>query len=169
MIKSLTGNLLAITDGIIVHGCNPYPGGEGGLARLIFDKFPRAFNAHEAAMAEVAKVMQIYGRASRDGKVCNCPPMDVALGTTSLAMYDNLTIINAVTQSQPGSGSLSYTAIGDCFDAVRETALILGQSNRPNHIYFPMIGAGIAGGDWSIILPIIEKALQGMPATIVTL
>lgn len=168
-MDNVTGNILNITHGIIVHGCNPYPGGEGGLAQALFDKFPRAFEAHEAAMKEVARVMQMYGRTKRDGNVVNAPIMDIAVGTISIAMYDNLTIINAVTQSQPGSGTLSYKAIGECFEAVRETAMILGQSNRPNHIYFPMIGAGIAGGDWSIILPIIEKALQGLPATIVTL
>lgn len=49
---------------------------------------------------------------------------------------------------------IRYDALRECLKTVRETAVVLGAS-----IHMPRIGAGLAGGSWTIIESIIEEEL----------
>lgn len=85
------------------------------------------------------------------------------LGTISLAEVvrgsKGITIVNAYTQYRYGGGvvNVDYDAIDSCFKRIRT---LFSGSNLS--IGYPLIGCGLAGGDWSIVRPIIDKNLEGM-------
>lgn len=76
-------------------------------------------------------------------------------------------VINSYTQYRYGrnhadgdSKPVDYEAITLCMRKINKTF-------PGKHIGLPMIGAGLAGGDWNKIKGIIEKELQNMEVTIV--
>jgi O-acetyl-ADP-ribose deacetylase (regulator of RNase III) len=62
-----------------------------------------------------------------------------------------------------GGPPIRYEALGECLDAVAGHAQRLGAS-----VHMPRIGAGLAGGDWSRIEPMIVAALcaRGIDTTV---
>lgn len=72
------------------------------------------------------------------------------------------TIVNAYTQfNYRGSGrKVDYVAVKECFKKI--------VAHFPNaKIGYPLIGAGLAGGDWNEISKIIEQELQGLDHSVV--
>lgn len=142
MIKTIQGNILEATAGIIVHGCNAQGGPVGGLAKAIFDQYPAAQTAHENLVYAYTDKMSMLGKCS--------------YYRTS---NPNLIICNAVTQLFPGAGSLSYDAIESCFKEVATLMEVISSTEGSMPILFPKIGAGIAGGNWNIIEMIIDETV----------
>ena len=147
MLTYIKGNLLEQPKGILVHGCNTTTSPAGGIAGLIFKKWPAAEKAHWYL------INQLVSDDPRD-----------ALGLHSVYPVEGnqeLVIINAITQLNPGSGSLSYDAIRECFKNISEYASFYKQhwvEDIP--IIIPKIGAGIAGGDWDTIEAIIDESVS---------
>ena len=129
---------------VIVHGCNCQCAMGAGIAKSIRRTFPGAFAADRAT----AK-----GDRSK-------------LGTFSSAEVDvdgrTLVVANAYTQFHwRGRKPLAdYDAIRRCFEALR--AAFSGR-----RIGYPRIGAGLAGGDWGVIAPIIDEVLGDEHHTLV--
>lgn len=72
-----------------------------------------------------------------------------------------LAVVNAYTQFNYGRGRhADYQAIRDAFAAVKRTF-------GGRRIGYPRIGAGLAGGDWSVIASIIDVELAGENHTLV--
>ena len=142
------GDLIALAlDGrfdVIVHGCNCFCTMGAGVARRIRAEFPEAYAADRST----------------------APGDRAKLGTISAAHVlrnrRRITIVNAYTQFDwRGKGDvLDYEALGSAMRAVKQ-----GFGGR--RIGYPMIGAGLAGGDWSRIAPIIATALAGEDHTLV--
>ena len=115
-----------------------------GIAKSIKQKFPAAYAAEHAT---------------------ECGSLD-KLGRYSSAVVDcgghQLTVVNAYTQFDfNGDGVLAdYEAIGHVF------ALIKADFGG-RRIGYPMIGAGLAGGDWEIVAQIIKEELKGEDHTLV--
>lgn len=129
---------------VVVHGCNCQCVMGAGIAKAIRKAFPAAFAADQAT-----------------------PKGDRAkLGTISLATVEaasrEITVVNAYTQFHwRGRKPLAdYDAIRSSFAAVR-TAF------SGKRIGYPKIGAGLAGGDWSVISSIIDEELAGLQHTLV--
>ena len=147
-MKVVKGDLLKMADNgdfdIIVHGCNCFHVMGAGIALQIAKKFP------EAPLADVHQTVR--GDAKK-------------LGTYSDTMYitefGGLQIINAYTQYSTGGFAVSYDAIDKVFKKIAE------DTDKSLSIGYPMIGAGLAGGDWDIIKVIIDKALDGFDHTLV--
>jgi O-acetyl-ADP-ribose deacetylase (regulator of RNase III) len=149
-MQRLTGDLIELAcDGrfdVIVHGCNCFHTMGAGIARVIAARFPQALQADRATP---------YGEAAK-------------LGTISTAAVQSgthrLTIVNAYTQFQPGGpGRLAdYDAISAAFAEV-------ARRFPDARIGYPLIGAGLAGGDWQEIAPRIDAALAGCDHTLVVL
>jgi len=142
MMNILKGDLLqfALTGrfDVIIHGCNCFCTMGAGIARLIRDNFPEAYQADlKTRMGEKEK-----------------------LGTYSLARIernDNIfTVVNGYTQYDfSGHGVLvDYGAVRKLFAGIKNNF-----SNQK--IGYPKIGAGLAKGNWEMISDIINEELQG--------
>jgi O-acetyl-ADP-ribose deacetylase (regulator of RNase III) len=147
-MKTIEGDLIELAlEGhfdVIVHGCNCFCSMGGGIARTIKSVFPAAY---------AADCKTTSGDRDKLGTctVADCPTES---GT--------VTVVNAYTQyDYAGPGVLvDYDALTQCLEWVARTY----PSER---IGLPRIGAGLAGGDWHHIQPIIEKTLHHTDCTLV--
>lgn len=147
-MKIVKGDLILLAmDGhfdVIIHGCNCFCAMGAGIARGIKAQFPEAFEADLATeIGDRSKLGSFsHGAVVRDGHA--------------------ITIVNAYTQFHySGSGVLAdYDAIRTVFEKIKT-----GFSGK--RIGYPLIGAGLAGGDWSVISGIINEALGGEDHTLV--
>jgi O-acetyl-ADP-ribose deacetylase (regulator of RNase III) len=137
MLSYQKGDLLASKCKIIGHGCNAYGIMGGGIALSIRKKWPVVFSEyHEKYLIESVT----SGGHLELGSVI---PVDVT---------DNLKVLNMITQKSCGGGQryVDYEAVAKCFEWVEK-------QKYNTTIGIPMIGAGLAGGDWDIIETIIKK------------
>jgi len=144
----LKGNLidfaLAGRFDIIIHGCNCFCTMGAGIAKLIKETFPQAYQADlKTPLGDREK-----------------------LGSYSQAVIEKndriFTIVNGYTQYDfSGNGPLvDYEAIKNLFARIKKDF-----SNQ--RIGYPKIGAGLAKGDWKIISTIINTQLQQEDHTLV--
>lgn len=143
-MKIQTGDLVTLAKSgefdVIIHGCNCLCTMKKGIAKTIAETFPEALQADLNTE-----------KGDRD-----------KLGTYSIATVGELTIINAYTQfSWRGKGcKADYAAIKQVFEHV-------AGNFSDKHIAYPKIGAGLAGGDWELIYPLICEALSTCNHTLV--
>jgi len=147
-MKTVNGDLVALAlkgeFDVIVHGCNCFHTMGAGIAKSIASTFPEALEADRKTP---------YAEASK-------------LGTISTAQVERgrhkLVVVNAYTQFHwKGSGrKVDYEALGRCFRSIAD-------SFSGSRIGYPLIGAGLAGGDWTIIAPRIDHELAGLDHTLV--
>lgn len=76
-----------------------------------------------------------------------------------------LTVVNAYTQYHWARGGGGAAAVD--YDAVRAAFRAVKREFAGRRIAFPMIGAGLAGGDWARIAGIVEEELEGEEFTLV--
>jgi O-acetyl-ADP-ribose deacetylase (regulator of RNase III) len=136
-IETKIGNLMNVTSGHIVHGCNAQGVMGSGVALAVKRKFP---GAYEDYIAQYQTCGLVLGRAY----------LHVAT--------EELYIWNALTQEGFGAPTrnTSYDAIQTCFEEIND---LVGQCVIPDHIHIPMIGAARGGGNWEIIREIIEQTM----------
>lgn len=69
------------------------------------------------------------------------------------------TIFNCITQNSYGTDQryANYGAIQSCIRSIDNYLCLRFEDPKGIEVGFPMIGAGLAGGDWSIIANIIER------------
>lgn len=142
---------------VIAHGCNCMNTMKSGIAPLIAKAFPEAWEADQATR-----------RGDR-----------AKLGTISEAFIgDQLLVFNLYSQytftgRREGKMDLDYEALGSALEMMAESLhakfFILDMDIQDIHIGLPKIGAGLAGGDWAIIEPMIEKHLGHFDTTIYVL
>jgi O-acetyl-ADP-ribose deacetylase (regulator of RNase III) len=123
---------------VIIHGCNCFCTMGAGIAKTIKQVFPAAYEADAATSAGDSTKLGHYTVAN------------VEAGGKPLA------IVNAYTQYQwkgPGRKA-DYEALRQVFRRVK-------QAYAGQRIGYPAIGAGLAGGEWSVIAAIIEEELAG--------
>lgn len=161
MINLHKGNLLAnVKSGIIVHGCNSKGVMGAGFAKSLKDLYPEAYKDYKRVC---------------DGECYGWPNIVGQIVTTQI--NDNLCVISAITQKEFGRDNkqyVDYKAIEQCFEQVYKVIeqiteyrmLELGKQNNIvtieeaiPEVHFPLIGAGLGGGDWNIISEIIERKL----------
>lgn len=138
-----TGDLLGVTEGILVHGCNAQGKMGSGVAKAIRARYPEAYRRYMEAYADPRGL--VLGRVVW-AKVQDDPLLAVANGITQ-EFYGNV----------PGVCHVSYAAIREVFRKVGDVARSRGLA-----VHYPMIGAGLGGGDWDVIRPIIEEELAGV-------
>jgi O-acetyl-ADP-ribose deacetylase (regulator of RNase III) len=143
-IVTKTGNLMDVTKGHIIHGCNAQGVMGSGVALAVKNKYPGAFLDYRSIFEDEGLDLGIA-----------YPYMP----TTELVIW------NAITQE--GFGQLgrncSYDAIETCFADINQAVLSLNEISKEIHI--PMIGAGLGGGNWEIIREIIEQSCT-VPVTL---
>jgi O-acetyl-ADP-ribose deacetylase (regulator of RNase III) len=125
---------------VIGHGCNCYCTMGAGIALGVKRKWPRAYDADRGTA---------YGDSDK-------------LGTYSSWTTGGLTILNMYTQWHYKGSNVKAD-----YDAIRSCMRLMKQEFSGKRMGLPLIGAGLAGGDWSTISKIIEEELQGENVTIV--
>ncbi|AXX92838.1 phosphatase [Malaciobacter molluscorum LMG 25693] len=129
---------------VIIHGCNCFCTMGAGIAKSIKKEFPKAY-------AEDCKT--IKGDRTK-------------LGTYTKVKIENengsFYIINAYTQYNWNTNKINadYEAIKSVFSKIKKE--FYGKK-----IAYPMIGAGLARGDWKIISNIIDDCLKQEDHTLV--
>jgi O-acetyl-ADP-ribose deacetylase (regulator of RNase III) len=141
-LTTVRGDLLQMAmDGlfdVVIHGCNCQCQMGKGIALTIKRLFPEAYEADCATKK---------GDASK-------------LGTISVAEVRrpnyNFVVVNGYTQFHwRGDGmKADYAAIRAVLRAVK-------QQFAGKRIAYPKIGAGLAGGDWTVISEIIVEEFRG--------
>jgi O-acetyl-ADP-ribose deacetylase (regulator of RNase III) len=143
-MKEIDGDLIELANkgefDVIGHGCNCFHTMGHGLAVSMKKAFP------EIVMAD---------QCSRKGD-------KYKLGTFTQVDYEDLTVLNLYTQY-----SYSNFEVSADYDAIRKCMKEIRRRYAKKRIGLPMIGAGLAKGDWSTIKNIIEEELKDMDVTIV--
>ena len=145
MIKYVEGDLVRDADQyeVIAHCCNCFCTMGAGIAPQIKHKFPEAYAADCTTTA---------GDQSK-------------LGTITYTENTTPIVVNLYGQFDykgrlQGRMDLDYSALRSALAAMKEK--FTGKK-----IGLPMIGAGLAGGDWNIIERIIQEELNGEDVTVV--
>ena len=142
-MKIIEGDLIKLAKAgefdVIIHGCNCFSTMGAGIADTIAKEFPQAMLADQTR----------YGDPDK-------------MGTYTQATVDSVTIVNAYTQYEytMSKVDVDYEALRACFKAVKEEF-------TGKRIGYPLIGAGLAGGDWNVISKIIDEELEGEDHTLV--
>lgn len=149
-IKTQIGNLLHVTNGHIVHGCNAQGVMGSGVALGVKNMYPTVFVDYERIHKEHGLVLGV---------------------AYPVAVDPGLVIWNAITQNLYGKGTrmVSYDAIQTCFEQINWHLKEGGVNNEPflqtPEIHIPLIGAARGGGNWEIIREIIEQTVE-FPVTL---
>lgn len=125
MIEYRKGDLMAVTSGIIAHGCNAQGVMGSGVAALVKAKYPAAFEQYVADLEMMAKD-ESYKIVSPLGYVSFWSPTDLSDLTP-----DRLLIANCITQNlfgRDGSKFMSYDAIHSCFAVLESVAKMNGMT-----------------------------------------
>ncbi|MGL5583696.1 MAG: macro domain-containing protein [Cetobacterium sp.] len=128
---------------IMAHGCNCFGAMFSGIARQISHEFPEANSADLEALEK-------NGSHNLAGKY-------------SYVKSGSVEIFNLYTQFYPGR-NYDYGLIRQAF--IRLNALMAMREVKPT-VFIPMIGAGIAGGDWELIRKIIKEESSHMIVEVV--
>ena len=141
-MKYIKGDL--VRDGaqfdVIGQGCNCFCNMGAGIAKDIKLKYPGAYKAD---------LKTIYGSKNK-------------LGTYSEFDTGEFIILNLYTQYK-----YTRTDVDADYDAIRSCMERIRVNYGGKKIGLPLIGAGLAGGDWNIISKIIEEELGNEDVTIV--
>jgi len=152
-MKEIKGNLIRLAKearfDIIVHGCNCFCRMGSGLAPQIKKNFPSAWAADAATEAGDIRKLGSYTFGTELVHDKNDQP-------------EVLIVINAYSQYTYDASTkpLDYEALTL---ALRK----INHNYKGKSIGVPLIGAGLAGGEWERIKIIIETELKDMKVTIV--
>jgi len=129
---------------VITHGCNCFLTMGAGIAGQISKRYPAAFTADKATKSGDRTKLGSFTAAE-----------------ISRPNGTKFVVINAYTQYQPGR-NFELTALERALSLVK--AEFGGKGLR---FGLPFIGAGIGGGNWEQIKPVIECELDGEEVSIV--
>jgi len=148
-MQTIKGDIIALAKqgkfDVVVHGCNCFNTMGAGVAKLIRNTFPEAWQADQATEKGDRTKLGTYTKAE-----------------ILLANGHQLIVINAYTQYHYGGGGklVDYEALKRVFEAI-------AHDFPDKHIAYPAIGAGLAGGDWNKISTLINEALKNHQHTFV--
>jgi O-acetyl-ADP-ribose deacetylase (regulator of RNase III) len=140
------GDILT-ADGIVIQGCNAQGAMNSGLAKNIRDKWPEIFVPYSNFINK-NKGKNIMGEIIPFAS--SSPPFAI--------------IMNCITQEFYGRDHntkyVSYEAIDKAFRNVYAWIKESRHLQEDLCINYPLIGAGLANGDWAIISAIIDKVAE---------
>jgi O-acetyl-ADP-ribose deacetylase (regulator of RNase III) len=142
MIRYQKGDLLSVTSGIIAHGCNCQGVMGSGVAFQIKKKWPEVYKQYKLECDSFTD-QQLLGSKGRAVKV-----------------DDDLYVVNLYTQlvfGADGRKYVSYDAIDKSFKYFLHENAIGNFGNKKHQINIPLIGAGLGGGNWTVIESIIKS------------
>jgi O-acetyl-ADP-ribose deacetylase (regulator of RNase III) len=145
-IKYIQDSLFTTPDRVIAHGCNTQGVMGAGIAKIVKEKYPYAFEEYRRAVEE-----WIVFNADNRSMLGHVFPTAREAG--------NKIIFNCITQLGFGYGThryVSYDAVDNCMKNVAGLLTSLDESS----ISMPQIGSGLGGGNWQVIEAIIAYRLE---------
>lgn len=145
-VKIIEGNILNATEDIIGHQVNCSGVFGAGLAKQIRNKYPFAYEAYMYRYKEAVDKRELLGTIKQ---------ADVGDGKTIAHIF-----------SQYGYGR--YGVHTDYNSLERGLQLLeIKARNFGESVALPYgIGCGLAGGDWNIVYPIIERVFEDYDVTL---
>lgn len=144
-MKTISGDLIKMAQSgefdVIVHGCNCFNTMGSGIAAQIAREHPSAYFVDQ---------MTTKGSRYKLGNFTTAPIMDYFVD----GKFSNFTIVNGYTQFDYGTNKINVD-----YDAIKSVFEKIVDLYPDKRIGYPMIGAGLAGGDWDIISNIINGEL----------
>jgi O-acetyl-ADP-ribose deacetylase (regulator of RNase III) len=141
-IEVQKGNLLNVSSGHVIHGCNACGVMGSGVALGVKNKWPQVYRDY----------LEVHNSSG------------LILGESyPTAVSESLCVWNAITQKHYGRPGrmVSYDAIQSCFEAVNDWIKATeGSVLAPAVLNIPQIGAARGGGNWTIISTIIEETVD---------
>ena len=139
VIKGNVFDSFLYPNSCVVHGCNAQGVMGSGVARVVRNDFPAAYYEYVRKYEEIGlKLGEIIAVSVLPGRY----------------------FINAITQEfygGPPTRYVDYNAVRAAFKSVKAFA----KAWDIETINYPMIGAGLGGGDWDTIAKIIDEELEG--------
>lgn len=144
------GDLLTTPNRFLVQGCNAQGAMGSGVAKLIRAVYP--------------KVYELYRQEYLDSGLYLGQVVSVAVPSV---MYNGHTyperiILNAITQEYAGHEDVRYVSYDGIAKAIEQiNGIVRLVTTEPvdgelPEVSFPLIGAGLARGDWYVIARLIE-------------
>lgn len=146
-IKTQVGNLLNVSSGHIVHGCNAQGVMGSGVALGVKNTWPHVFKDYrdifESGNMKLGEAYRVFA-------------------TPKLIVW------NAITQNLYGTGArlTNYEAVATCFEQVNSYLHNDSSVSNTKEVFIPLIGAARGGGNWRIIETIIEETMD-FPVTLI--
>ena len=141
-ITEKEGDLLNMLDqfDVVLQGCNAFHTFGAGIARQFRERFPQTYEADlTTKFGDIDKV-----------------------GTYSKSKVGSTDVLNCYTQYAYGTHSIQFD-----YNAFRRVLKSVKSEYPGKRIGMPMIGAGLAGGNWNDIMSIIKEELPGESVTII--
>lgn len=162
-MKIIKGDLIKLTlEGqfdVIGHGCNCFCTQKNGIAKqmtIFGTDNPILFPLEDNVFKGDRKKLGLIDHAIIDLPIFSSPTlMVVNMYTQYYHKRNNPAGTTAV--------NFDYKAFAQCLDKLKNLALLTARER----VGLPMIGSGLAGGDWDKIKVIIENTLEGLDVTIV--
>ncbi len=155
-IQTKQGDLLDISSGILVHGCNCHGVMGSGVAGALRAKWSDAFAAYRKRYDQSG--LQLGDVVFVANPAWSVTPAARHLHAFSAQLPRDVIVANAMTQfdfgREPGKVYVDYDAISAAFVRIRMLARDTGLD-----VHFPLIGCGLAQGKWEDVAPRIERAL----------
>lgn len=136
-IQYIVGDLFDTDCCIIAHGCNAQGVMGSGVARIVRDWYPEAYEDYRRI-------------ADSEG---------LQLGRVYVTMSKTKLIANMITQDRFGADGkryVSYDAVAMACESLDKLATKL----KIDRVAMPQIGAGLGGGDWKVIEAIIQASFK---------
>ena len=157
-IQKHVGNLLDVPKGIIVHGCNCQGVMGSGVALAIKKKWPEVYHVYAEEYEEVG-YLRLGSIMSISAPIMGAFNGDEVDYWSKLGnIPEGIIVVNAMTQFDMAKFAtdvaVDYDAITACFAQIKILAKATGLP-----VHFPLIGCGLANGDWNEVAPRIETAL----------
>jgi O-acetyl-ADP-ribose deacetylase (regulator of RNase III) len=157
MIETVQGNVLTLTEGIIVHGCNCQGVMGSGIAKSIRDAWPAVYDAYRRHYLRVGlhlgDVVAVAHPIWHQTKV-----VARHLHDTTEQLPERLILVNALTQDEygrdPNRVYVDYDGLAAAFARIRVLARDTGLP-----VHFPLIGCGLANGEWEQVSARIDQML----------
>lgn len=174
-MKYVEGDLIDLAKkgefDIITHGCNCFCTMGAGIAvemakNFECDKFPMEDPQYKGDINKLGTID--YKRQMIIPVMQKIRILDVEIESPNFGGHP-LIVINSYTQYRYGKNHPDGTYSPVDYDAIKLCMRKINHQFPGKRIGLPLIGAGLAGGDWSIIEKIIEKELKDMDITIVKL
>ena len=149
MIVKKTGDLLSVVSSmeraLIIQGANAQGIQGKGLAKQIKEEFPMVFEQYRDTYEKQGNYLEL-------GDVI---PVVVNNATGTM-------ICNGITQNKYAKSYLDKCVYAD-YDAIEHVFSVLNQialDSQYTSIHFPLIGCGLANGDWGTVEKIIDRTID---------